>query len=186
MEDMIHVRKDIGDLGLCLPKESLSSNNEISTEIGSISRENIQKLISTCNPQLKENFLNCLRKNNKDGYEGSGLSRRYLRRVSPRHLGEKKDKDNDNDGSSKKSKSDSDSDKSSKDDSDSDKKSKKSSESKHKKAIIDAMVISALVTFTFAACLFLCCCKCCGSGRDRQTDERPLLSMSMSDYSVGT
>jgi hypothetical protein len=181
MEDMIHVRKDIGD-----PALSHSSNNEISTEIGSISRENIQKLISTCNPQLKENFLNCLRKNNKDGYEGSGLSRRYLRRVSPRHLGEKKDKDNDNDGSSKKSKSDSDSDKSSKDDSDSDKKSKKSSESKHKKAIIDAMVISALVTFTFAACLFLCCCKCCGSGRDRQTDERPLLSMSMSDYSVGT
>ncbi|GAU26361.1 hypothetical protein TSUD_101950 [Trifolium subterraneum] len=64
MEDLIHVRKDIGDFGLCLPKESLSSNNEISTEIGSISRENMQKLISTCNPQLKENFLNCLRKNN--------------------------------------------------------------------------------------------------------------------------
>ncbi|KAJ1393147.1 Formin, FH2 domain [Sesbania bispinosa] len=37
-----------------------------------------------------------------------------------------------------------------------------------------------------AALIFLCCCRCCGSGRVRQNDERPLLSMSMNDYSVGS
>lgn len=148
-EDLIHLRKDIGDLGLCIPKESPSSTNEIR----SIPKEDIQKLISTCNPHLKQNFLNCLRKN--DAYVGSVSSRRYLRHVSPRHLGEKKDKK---------------------------KKSKKDKSSDHKKTVMHAIAITALVTFIFAAFLFLCCC---GSGRVRQTDERPLLSMSKSDYSVG-
>jgi hypothetical protein len=157
-EDLIHLRKDIGDLGLCIPKESPSSTNEISSEIRSISRKDIQKLISTCNPHLKQNFLNCLRKN--DAYVGSVSSRRYLRHVSPRHLGEKKDKKK--------------------------KKSKKDKSSDHKKNVTHAIAITALVTFIFAAFLFLCCCRCCGSGRVRQTDERPLLSMSKSDYSVGT
>lgn len=157
-EDLIHLRKDIGDLGLCIPKESPSSTNEISSEIRSISRKDIQKLISTCNPHLKQNFLNCLRKN--DAYVGSVSSRRYLRHVSPRHLGEKKDKKK--------------------------KKSKKDKSSDHKKNVTHAIAITALVTFIFAAFIFLCCCRCCGSGRVRQTDERPLLSMSKSDYSVGT
>jgi hypothetical protein len=157
-EALIHLRKDIGDLGLCIPKESPSSTNEISSEIKSIPREDIQKLISTCNPHLKQNFLNCLRKN--DAYVGSVSSRRYLRHVSPRHLGEKKDKKK--------------------------KKSKKDKSSDHKKNVTHAIAITALVTFIFAAFIFLCCCRCCGSGRVRQTDERPLLSMSKSDYSVGT
>jgi len=159
-EDLIHLRKDIGDLGLCIPKESPSSTNEISSEIRSISRKDIQKLISTCNPHLKQNFLNCLRKN--DAFVGLVSSRRYLRHVSPRNLSEKKDK--------KKKKS----------------KSKDSKSSDHKKTVMHAIAITALVTFIFAAFLFLCCCRCCGSGRVRQTDERPLLSLSKSDYSVGT
>lgn len=191
MEDLIHVTKDIGDLGLCLQKESHSRTNEVTSEFRS-TRENIQNLISTCNPLLKENFLNCLRKNNvpfqdesknwNTAYEESGSSRRYPRRVSPRYLAEKQDKDGGNDGSSKKDKSNNDSDKSSK-------KKSNSSESKrkqHEKAVYNAVAMTAMVTFIFAACIFLCCCRCCGSGRVNQTDERPLLSMSRSDYSVGT
>ncbi|XP_004487624.1 formin-like protein 5 isoform X2 [Cicer arietinum] len=196
MEDLTHVKKQIGDVG----------NNEINSEFGSITRENIQKLISTCNPQLKENYLNCLRKNIAPfqdesnnlivAYGESVSSRRYLRRVFPRHLAEKQEEDDnenkgdddddddedekDSDESSKKDKNGSDSDKSSK------KKSSKSKRRDREKAVQNAIAITALVTFIFAAFIFLCCCRCCGSGRVRQNDERPLLSMSMSDYSVGS
>ncbi|KAK7272459.1 hypothetical protein RJT34_29066 [Clitoria ternatea] len=63
-EYLIHMKKETGDLDLCLSEESSRSTNVISSDIGSIARENIQKLSNTCYPQLKENFLHCLRKNN--------------------------------------------------------------------------------------------------------------------------
>jgi hypothetical protein len=38
------------------------------------------------------------------------------------------------------------------------------------------------VTFVVAAILFLCCTKICRSGhKDRQNDESPLLSLSLTD-----
>ncbi|XP_002522822.2 formin-like protein 5 isoform X1 [Ricinus communis] len=61
-----------------------------------------------------------------------------------------------------------------------------SGDSKHKEIII-AVVVTAVVTFAFAALFFLCCTKICrrSSGR-RQNDERPLLSLSLTDYSTGS
>ncbi|XP_027353968.1 formin-like protein 5 [Abrus precatorius] len=60
-------------------------------------------------------------------------------------------------------------------------------EDKHsnKRTVVLAVVITALVTFIAAALLFLCCSGYCKTGRARLNDERPLLSLSMSDYSVG-
>ncbi|CAL0332863.1 unnamed protein product [Lupinus luteus] len=61
-EDLIHLKKEFGDLDLCLLLESSCSKNEISSEIGSIAQQNIQKFINTCHLELKGVFLHCLRK----------------------------------------------------------------------------------------------------------------------------
>ncbi|KAJ0103332.1 hypothetical protein Patl1_04394 [Pistacia atlantica] len=45
-------------------------------------------------------------------------------------------------------------------------------------------IVTAAVTFFLAALLFFCCRRL-RNGGDRRNDERPLLSVSMSDYSVG-
>lgn len=57
--------------------------------------------------------------------------------------------------------------------------------SNHERTVVLAVVITALVTFVIAALLFLCCSRF-RNGRGKQNDERPLLSLSMGDYSIGT
>ncbi|KAK0602905.1 hypothetical protein LWI29_038127 [Acer saccharum] len=55
------------------------------------------------------------------------------------------------------------------------------------KAVVIAVAVTASVTFVAAAVLFFCCMKFCRSGSAvRQNDERPLLSLSMNDYSIGS
>lgn len=57
----------------------------------------------------------------------------------------------------------------------------------HHNTVIIAVVVTAGVTFIAAALLFLCCNRFCRTGSGgRQNDERPLLSLSLSDYSVGS
>ncbi|CAF2121663.1 BnaA03g11760D [Brassica napus] len=57
----------------------------------------------------------------------------------------------------------------------------------HQKTIIIAVVTTAVSTFLLAACLFLCCTKVCGNGSGgRINDERPLLSLSSNEYSLGS
>ncbi|KAG2299354.1 hypothetical protein Bca4012_010925 [Brassica carinata] len=57
----------------------------------------------------------------------------------------------------------------------------------HEKTIIIAVVATAVSTFLLAALLFLCCTRVCGKGSGgRKNDERPLLSLSSSDHSVGS
>ena len=59
-------------------------------------------------------------------------------------------------------------------------------QSASRKPVVIAVVVTASVTFVVAALFFLCCCKVCGRGSGvRRNDERPLLSLSLSDYSVG-
>lgn len=56
----------------------------------------------------------------------------------------------------------------------------------HQKTIIIAVVTTAVSTLLLAACLFLCCTKVCGKGSgSRINDERPLLSLSSNEYSLG-
>lgn len=55
-----------------------------------------------------------------------------------------------------------------------------------RKPVVIAVIVTASVTFVVAALFFLCFCKVCRTGTaGRRNDERPLLSLSLSDYSVG-
>ncbi|XP_019437134.1 PREDICTED: formin-like protein 5 [Lupinus angustifolius] len=170
-EDLIHLKKETGDLDLCL-HESSCSTNEISPEIGLIAHKNIRKLINACHPQSKEIFIRCLSKNNlplhvSGEYKGSLSSRRKLGYVFPQRVSETPDEASENSSKSKKT-------------------TKNSMSPEHKQILVTAVVVTAVMTFGVAALLFLCCCRCCGTGRVSQTDERPLLSLSMSDYSIGS
>ncbi|KAI3441600.1 Formin-like protein [Psidium guajava] len=57
----------------------------------------------------------------------------------------------------------------------------------NKKSIVLAVVITASVTLVLVALLFLCYQRVCRTGsRVGRNDERPLLSLSLSDYSIGS
>ncbi|XP_073279263.1 formin-like protein 5 [Primulina huaijiensis] len=61
--------------------------------------------------------------------------------------------------------------------------------SKHKtsnRTVVVAVVVTAFVTFFIAAMFFLCCRKCGAGSRRGRNDERPLLSLSLSDYSIAS
>ncbi|PIM99188.1 Rho GTPase effector BNI1 [Handroanthus impetiginosus] len=56
-----------------------------------------------------------------------------------------------------------------------------------KKTVIIAVVVTASVTFVIAALLFVFCRRCCGMGSGLgKNDEKPLLSLSLSDYSIAS
>ncbi|KAJ8534451.1 hypothetical protein K7X08_016179 [Anisodus acutangulus] len=55
------------------------------------------------------------------------------------------------------------------------------------KTVLVAVLVTAAVTFIVVALFFICYCKVCGAGyRKGKNDERPLLSLSISDYSVAS
>ncbi|XP_052207360.1 formin-like protein 5 isoform X2 [Diospyros lotus] len=59
-------------------------------------------------------------------------------------------------------------------------------ENDHKKTVVIAVAVTAAVTFVFVALLFFCYFKFCRSDSGLgMKDERPLLSLSLSDYSTG-
>lgn len=53
------------------------------------------------------------------------------------------------------------------------------------RTVVIAVVVTATVTFFIVALLFLCYNRVCGGGGVGQNDEKPLLSLSLSDYSSG-
>ncbi|XP_051151796.1 formin-like protein 5 [Andrographis paniculata] len=64
------------------------------------------------------------------------------------------------------------------------------SSSRHKtskRTVVIAVVVTASLTFFIAALLFIFWRRCCGNGfRRGRNDERPLLSLSLNDYSIAS
>ncbi|KAG2371848.1 Formin-like protein [Vigna angularis] len=171
-EDLIRLKKEV----LCLSKESCRNSNRVNLEIGSVARQNIQQMINACYPQLKENVLKCFRKNHfpidalkeEDASKiwhstympASPSSRRYLGQIFPKQLSETANKQHELHISIK--------------------------VKEDTKASGTSMAIPLVVAVVAVVFVILCCYRCCGSGQVSQNDERPLLSMSMNDYSVGS
>ncbi|KAI4322835.1 hypothetical protein L6164_022491 [Bauhinia variegata] len=190
--DLIHLEKEVEDLKLCFPEESSTGTDVINPEIRSLVRDNFQKLITAHHPQLRQILLQCLRKNNlpfqvsgeDDGskirhftflelfFSRSNVPRRNLALELPQRSPKLSPPSTQSSHRVLKSKSS--------------KKKKADKQSDHEKLIILAVVVTASVTFVLAALLFVCCSMCCRTGRDSKNDEKPLLSLSMSDYSVGS
>lgn len=62
---------------------------------------------------------------------------------------------------------------------------KTSNHKSNKRTVVIAVVVTASVTLVIVAVLFIFCRRCCGLGPGRgKNDERPLLSLSISDYSI--
>ncbi|KAJ1441921.1 Formin, FH2 domain [Sesbania bispinosa] len=207
-EDSIRLKKEVEDHDLRLPQESSGSTNRISSETQPFVRADIQKLIA-CHPQFKENFIQCWRKNNlpfhvsgeEDDFKiwhvtymgslfsKSSVPRRNLGRVLLQHISEppspgpkplhpplsptpffpKLTPPAIADISSPPSPVI----------------NKQEDKHSNRRTVVIAVVITALVTFIAAALFFLYCSGFCKTGRVRKNDERPLLSLSMSDFSVG-
>lgn len=180
--DLIQLKEEIGDLELCFPQESSSScANEISSEIQSLAQYNIQKLIDACHPQLKQIFLHCLRKNNlkhhgvygDEDVNSNVWHAAYIKtfHATRRNLGQLPQsiskptgpgptiksyiRAQQPEGADKKSDS---------------------------TAIIAAAAASAAVTLVVVLLCVFCFCR---PGQVSRNDERPLLSMSRSDQSIG-
>ncbi|CAL0303823.1 unnamed protein product [Lupinus luteus] len=56
----------------------------------------------------------------------------------------------------------------------------------NKKTVILSVVLTALAALIAAGLFFFCCRRFNRTGLNRQNDQRPLLSLSMNDYSVGS
>ncbi|KAI4333797.1 hypothetical protein L6164_018559 [Bauhinia variegata] len=198
--DLIHLKKEIENLDICFPEELSSNTDVINPEIRSLVRDNIQKLINAHHPQLGQILLQCLRNNNfpfqvsgadddskiwystirESLFPGSNVPRRNLGLELPQHIsGERILAESPRASPTGSGNASSDPTSGANEEVDEE-------ESDHKKTVVLAVAITASVTFLVAALLFLFCCRFCRTGRDGKNDERPLLSLSMSDYSVGS
>ncbi|KAG6393786.1 hypothetical protein SASPL_144357 [Salvia splendens] len=62
-----------------------------------------------------------------------------------------------------------------------------SNDKSHNRTVVIAVVVTASVTLVIVVVLFIFCRRCCGIGPGRgKNDERPLLSLSISDYSISS
>ncbi|KAK4286047.1 hypothetical protein QN277_002658 [Acacia crassicarpa] len=234
--DLIQLKGEVDDLVVWFPQEPSSSPDE-NSDIRYLMRENIQKLINTHHPQLKQTFLHCLRQNDlpfrvsgeepdsktwhasfiesmfsrssvlrrnlaqefpqrisvapspgpavmspapspapslvpvpspaisqvpKSGHPSSSPETPFFRQLDPPAIGDTTGQRSSDAGTQ------------------ADKKSN------HERRVVLAVVITALGTFVIAALLFLCCSRFYRTRRGRQNDQRPLLGMTMSDYSIGS
>ncbi|KAB5534766.1 hypothetical protein DKX38_017852 [Salix brachista] len=235
--DFIRLKEAGENPNFCLPEETFSGADELSSKGWSVEKENSQRLIKVLHPQLKETLTDCIRKNNylfhvsgdegsADIYHSTFLNSLFHRRagarrnllqspapapsvgsmipspapapsvgsmipspapapypVSTQNPAPSSDEpffprlsppplslsENSSGGST------------------SGPNIERDNGKNNNKTVLIAVLVTAAVTFVLAALFFLFCTTVCrrGSGA-RRNDERPLLSISLSDYSVGS
>lgn len=187
--DLFQLREAADGIDLCF-EETPRSTNGINFECRMLTKEKTNRMLRAMHPQMKQTLLDCLRKkfhvSGKD-YSSEAWYTRYLesllimpgslrRKLSSRFLRSAKE------GTAPPPKSSADEKPSRKASSTSGQKEKKSN---NNQTVIIAVVVTATVTFIIVALLFLCYNK--SGSRVKQNDEnheRPLLSLSLSEYSI--
>ncbi|KAI9083044.1 hypothetical protein K1719_034948 [Acacia pycnantha] len=178
--DLIQLKEEVRNLDLCFPHESSPScTNDIGSEAQLLEGKNIQNWINACHPQLKQIFLHCLRKNNlplqgvsgdenDDSRSNDPAVKSYIYTQEPVRMMYAEDVSKSKGNEEKKK----------------DKKIKKKKKKKKRdKIMVIVFVAAAGVSVTLAVLLCVLCCCCSGKSQVGKYDERPLLSLSKSDYS---
>ncbi|KAL1346070.1 uncharacterized protein [Arachis hypogaea] len=171
-EDLIKIE----DVDSC-PIQSPSNTNEISLERGIIVQRNIENVINNCQPQLREGFIDCLRRHNPLIHVSkNSLHASYVRLLSSRrNLGHvllqdvSRAEDVGDESVQTKTKTENTAPK----------------ESGSEQNVFVIVGITAVSSFGIAAFVFIFCCRCSRATVD-QTDEKPLLSLCRTDYSNGS
>ncbi|KAA8526929.1 hypothetical protein F0562_008842 [Nyssa sinensis] len=207
--ELIHAKEAVEDLELYAPVEQSSSSNEIISR--SLANEDIHKAISVLHPQVKQTLLDCLRRKNLlflvSGEESNSKNwyTKYLeslfasadasRRRELIQSSEETPAPSPVIGSpvfslapsSSPSPSQPPSGENTSAGADSATNVQSNKKSSSRKPVIIAVVVTAAVTFVVVALLFLCYHKSCRTGFGvGRNDERPLLSLSLRDYSIGS
>ncbi|KAK4255636.1 hypothetical protein QN277_008612 [Acacia crassicarpa] len=177
--DLIQLKEEVRNLDLCFPHESSPScTNDIGSEAQLLKGKNIQNWINACHPQLKQIFLHCLRKNNlplqgvsgdenDDSRSNDAAVKSYIYTQEPARMMYAEDVSKSKGNEDKKKA----------------KKIKKKKKKKRDKIMVIVFVAAAGVSVTLAVLLCVLCCCCPGKSQVGKYDERPLLSLSKSDYS---
>ncbi|KAJ9182748.1 hypothetical protein P3X46_006706 [Hevea brasiliensis] len=205
--DLICLKEANEDLNFCFPEEISDAASESNSKSRSLTKEHFRKMIKVQNPQWKQTLLGCMRKNNilfhASRESGSNIQHsRYLDSAFPMPDGPKRNllqsaSDpvlTDKSLAADLAPSFEGGDESPPSDMEvasagsvSDPNVEPDSHRNNRKVIVIAVVVTAAVTSAFAALFFFCCTKICRrSSGGRLNDEKPLLSLSLSDYSTGS
>ncbi|XP_012572630.1 formin-like protein 5 isoform X2 [Cicer arietinum] len=229
-EYFIHFKKKNEYHDLCFPLELFTSNNKVSSTVRPFAQADIRKLLNACDPQIKESFLQCLRKNILEDdsktlrvtgtrylFSTSRIPRRIPGRVLLQHISEPPSS-GPAVGSPTPSLAPSPEPSLSPSPAPvpllpsllsppsspvpffpkltppaaaeisappSPYTNREEDEHSNKTTVVVAVVLTTSLIFLAAAVFFLCCSRFRKTGRLRQNDDRPLLSLSMNDYSYG-
>ncbi|XP_074293388.1 uncharacterized protein LOC141620410 [Silene latifolia] len=186
--ELIPVKRIYEDLFFHIP-QTLRTTTSISVHDQALSEENVQKVLSILDPQIKERLHRCLREN-CDLFPVSGTNVGWLQK-NPRHLLPTSNHRAD----SRRQLADEQPHKStSQEDTfvipipvppDGGSDATKDHQSDGQTTILVAVVVTAVATSFVSIILFLCCHKALAGGSGLELkDDRPLLSLSMSDNSI--
>ncbi|KAK4750632.1 hypothetical protein SAY87_004114 [Trapa incisa] len=169
--ELIRVKNAIGGLDLCFPHKVLDIRGDrVNRECQSLPEGNVREFMNAVHHDQKLTILDCLRRNSHrfhvsgEGTHSIHGDTKYLESVPSTVNNHRR-----NLASASSSKK------------------KEKTEDDINREIIIAVVVTASVTFLLAVLLFLCFSKlCCGRTGMDLNDDRPLLCLSMTDYSTGS
>ncbi|CAL1354390.1 unnamed protein product [Linum trigynum] len=197
--DLIHSKEGGEDLNSCFLKETTGKPSELDSKGWPLSKQNMQQLFRSPPPQLRQVLLDCIRKNNLlygiSSEEERESSMPYLKHLNslffkssiPVRNWHENTAQQPAGSSTPKPTSRKIHAETSSDETETEEGEEEEPEENNDQKLIIAVVVTAASTSIFAALLFFCCLKVFGMGSDPGlNDEKPLLSLSLSDSATSS